>query len=117
MTLFFSSVSRITRYDRNTRNIALFMRVVVFQVIFATRNPRITWNIRTRSICRMFRLFRVLGDSSKIPLFLPDLADISRALALPLGGRLEAHFLALHQAHRTGRLALPIDPSVLLTNT
>jgi len=63
-------VFRITRNTRYTWNIALFMRVVVFQVIFATRNTRLTRTIRTCSVSRMFRLFllfRVLGISGKIP--------------------------------------------------
>ena len=70
MALPFPPVSPRTRNTRYTRNIALFMRVVVFQVIFATWNTRTARNIRTCSTSGMFRLFlmfRVLGGSGKIP--------------------------------------------------
>jgi hypothetical protein len=70
MALPFPPVCPIARNTRYSRNIALFMRLVVFQVICAARNIRISRNIRTCSVSRMFRLFplfRVLGISGKIP--------------------------------------------------
>jgi len=61
---------RIRRNIRNTWNILLLMRALVFHVRALFRNIGFKRNIRDRSTCGMFRLFplfRVLGISGEIP--------------------------------------------------
>src|SRR5687767_12353110 len=97
------------RNIRNTWNIAIFMRLFVFHMTGVFRNILLMWNIRSRSVGGMFRMFHVFRFSQgrrqiAHPSILKTSPPVSPERALTLAQLLGLDAVRLEQAGQPPRV-------------